>query len=380
MKKLILPLAALLCTSSAASAARPTRAIEDAIDEVRDADRRCKKRALRDLRDAQEELADGAGRRGLRRALRILKDVDDGDCHRAARRAIRDARRALEDRLDDRDEDRDGDRGRDRDRDRDRKRRKSRRLHRGVKQVVFAGGRLFALMRSGSIEVRKRGDWRTFDKGTGTRQIAATERFVYVLKDSGNIWRAHTRGKGKWTKIDKGTGTRQLAAIGGAVFALKDDGRLWRYRNDSEWQKIDNAKGTVQIYVDRSRDVLYALKSNGNVWRYDGDWKKVDNGTGTKQIAAGDGILYVLKDSGTVWNHRRGKWTKIKGMKGARRLYVSGTDVYAQRGDNIEYLADRRDGDWERVYRGDRVKRFIATGDRLYVIDGRALHAVRMHE
>jgi hypothetical protein len=99
---LLLPLTALAGGSPAKKA---LRAVEDAIDEVKESDKDCRRAVLEDLEDAADKLEGKSAR--LERALRALKDARkaaEDDCPKKVTTAIRDAIDELEDAEDDEDD------------------------------------------------------------------------------------------------------------------------------------------------------------------------------------------------------------------------------------------------------------------------------------
>ncbi len=204
-----------------------------------------------------------------------------------------------------------------------------------AKQIaVGADGAVYLLKNNGNIWsiAPFSQDWQKIDNGTGTAMIAVGHA-LYALKDNGNIWRYRS---GQWSKADGGTGTRAISAMGDLVWILKESGNIWRFAEyNGQFTLADTAAGHVQISGGNSGVV--SLKNDGSIWFFDGAWHQlpgtnttkavtfdgssiwrlaesgnidrlvngnwtlVDSGTGTKQIAASNGILYILKDSGQIW-------------------------------------------------------------------------------
>ena len=79
--------------------------------------------------------------------------------------------------------------------------------------------------------------------------------------------------------------------------------------------------------VQKVRDGLttYTLYSSGNITKNGlfGREQLIDNGTGTRMIAAGGGNLYCLKDNGNIWMWRGGmSWTQIDNGTGTAEIWV----------------------------------------------------------
>lgn len=64
---------------------------------------------------------------------------------------------------------------------------------------------------------------------------------------------------------------------------------------------IDNGTGTRQIAAGGGN--LYCLKNNGNIWMWQGNmnWIMADNGTGTNEIWVRGGQVFCRKNNGQVW-------------------------------------------------------------------------------
>lgn len=164
-----------------------------------------------------------------------------------------------------------------------------------------------------------------YDSGTHTRQIAADGSTLYILKDSGEIWRARY---GQFDQIDNGSGTRQIAAGDGELYLLKENGTVMEYRRQ-RWTPISPAGDYVQLTVGRNR--LYALRRNGNMHRYrNREWRTVDTGTGTKQIHAHGTTVWILKDNGNVvkFDDVTGRFDKVDNGTHTRMITGDDHDLY----------------------------------------------------
>lgn len=84
------------------------------------------------------------------------------------------------------------------------------------------------------------------------------------------------------------------------------------------------------VYDSGSTYVLYA---NGNIYRERGWGRRemIDDGTGTRMIAAGGGMLYCLKNNGNIWMFDQYRWQKIDDGTGTSRIWVEWGTVYCQK-------------------------------------------------
>lgn len=76
----------------------------------------------------------------------------------------------------------------------------------------------------------------------------------------------------------------------------------------------------------------YTLYSSGNITRSSG-WGQqlIDDGTGTRMIAAGHGSLYVLKNNGNIWMWRHERWQMIDNGTGTSEIWVDWGTVYCRK-------------------------------------------------
>jgi hypothetical protein len=92
----------------------------------------------------------------------------------------------------------------------------------------------------------------------------------------------------------------QTVYDGGHTYVLYASGNIYR---DSGWGRrelIDDGTGTRMIAAGHGR--LYCLKNNGNIWMFDQyRWRMIDNGTGTSRIWVEWGTVYCQKNNGRVW-------------------------------------------------------------------------------
>jgi hypothetical protein len=95
--------------------------------------------------------------------------------------------------------------------------------------------------------------------------------------------------------------------------------------------------------VQKVRDGLttYNLYSSGNITKsgFFGRETLIDNGTGTRMIAAGGGNLFCLKNNGNIWFYRGGmSWTMADNGTGTSEIWVRGGQVWCRK-DNGQVWA-----------------------------------------
>src|SRR5262245_61469626 len=90
------------------------------------------------------------------------------------------------------------------------------------------------------------------------------------------------------------------------------------------------------VPVQTVRDGLtgkFVLYSSGNITK-EGLFSRqlIDNGTGTRMIAAGGGNLYCLKNNGNIWMWRGGmSWIQADNGTGTQEIWVRGGRVYCRK-------------------------------------------------
>jgi hypothetical protein len=239
------------------------------------------------------------------------------------------------------------------------------RIHGGVQLVVREGGEVYALKSNENIErLKLDGSWELWDPGTGTRMITGDAGWLYVLKTDGKVWRRSPTTA--WVKIDDGAGSKQVLAAAGRVFVLKDSGNVHQYGADN-WRMIDNGTNTRQIAGD-DRGNLLVLKDNGNIWRtadYGTNWYKIDDDTGTKMIAASEGVAYKLKDDGNVWRYN-GTWLKIDPGTGTKMIAADRELLYVLKDSGQVWLNDG--GSWQQLDRAPSSSFIAAAEGYLYAV------------
>lgn len=211
---------------------------------------------------------------------------------------------------------------------------------------------------------------RLFDDGTHTKQVLADRQDVYILKETGNIWRFR---QGQFAQIDDGTGTRMLAADQGYLFVLKDTGNIWAF-DGARWNQIDNGSGTIQITASAGR--LFSLKENGNIWQYTrGSWNRIDDGIGTRKIHAGGDKLWILKDNNHTWRFdaSSGQFLQLSSGNPSLTLDIVGDarDAFVLKGDGKLYRW--RDGKFASIGWKDGHRSLALDPDAINVLNDRGL-------
>jgi hypothetical protein len=85
------------------------------------------------------------------------------------------------------------------------------------------------------------------------------------------------------------------------VYTLYSSGNITRHGLFGREELIDNGTGTRMIAAGGG--TVYCLKNNGNIWMWRGamNWIQADNGTGTTEIWVRGGQVWCRKDNGQVW-------------------------------------------------------------------------------
>lgn len=101
--------------------------------------------------------------------------------------------------------------------------------------------------------------------------------------------------------IEVGEEIRQVTSDENDLYALGASGRVYRRSlGGGPVQQVDDGTGTRMLAA--SRGVLYLLKESGWIFqRRQGTWRQIDDGSQTRMITASGGRMYVLKESGQVW-------------------------------------------------------------------------------
>jgi hypothetical protein len=108
-----------------------------------------------------------------------------------------------------------------------------------------------------------------------------------------------------------------------ATYTLYSSGNITR---DGFFRRelIDNGTGTKMIAAGSGS--LFCLKNNGNIWMYRGsgmNWIQIDNGTGTSRIWVQYGRCYCQKNNGQIWtcvDPYRGQWQPLNGPRSVTRV------------------------------------------------------------
>ena len=95
--------------------------------------------------------------------------------------------------------------------------------------------------------------------------------------------------------------TVQTVHDGFTTYSLYASGNITKHGFFGRETLIDNGTGTKMIAAGGGN--LYCLKNNGNIWMYRGgmSWIQADNGTGTSEIWVQGGQVWCRKDNGQVW-------------------------------------------------------------------------------
>jgi hypothetical protein len=197
-----------------------------------------------------------------------------------------------------------------------------------AKQIVSDGEDVYILMDSGNIFRVAQSRLQLIDNGTGTQQIAPAGGVIYILKNNGYIW------AGQWLSAnptqynfiqkDWGTGTKQIVAVGETLYVLKNNGEIWKYSTrPDEYGTVrdDFVKiyiGTDTQEISSSGALLYILKKDGSIWQYapvqpkdSGPFQEVYKGRDAVSIKADGKALYFIKQDGSAWKYGEDKLTHI---------------------------------------------------------------------
>jgi hypothetical protein len=257
----------------------------------------------------------------------------------------------------------------------------------------------FAAVAAISITTPVLANFELLDNGTGTKQIVHDGGAVYSLKDNGNIWRF---SGGRWERIDDGEGTRAIAAAQGRVYAAKNDGRVFRltygkwsalgmrgtkqitaagkdlytleanddvymfYHGDGQWRKLDNGTNTRQIVADE-RAGLFVLKTTGLIFRHIGNarFEQFDDGQQTKQIDVSNGVVFVLKDNGNVWRNN-GQWARIDDGVQTHSLAADGNNCTILKDNGNVYSF--RNEQWHQAFMNGGIRQVAARADEVVLL------------
>lgn len=150
------------------------------------------------------------------------------------------------------------------------------------------------------------------DDGTHTKQIVAVGSDLYILKESGNVWKYFIRPAEKnfnivheeFVLVDKGTGTKQISSSGAILYILKNNGIIWQYvpMNPKLTKKIyePNGKDEEAIFIAADGGTLYFIKSNGSTWKYKERLLAIEKKEVAIEIDVVGGILYILTNEGEI--------------------------------------------------------------------------------
>lgn len=217
-----------------------------------------------------------------------------------------------------------------------------------TKQVLADGPNVYMLKETGQVWRFREGRFEQIDDGTGTRMLTADQGWLFLLKDTGRIF---GYDQSRWTQIDDGAGTRQISASGSRLYVLKDNGNIWRFRQ-GQWAKIDDGIGTRKIHA--AGDKLWVLKENEHTWRYDdstGQFLQLSSGNPapTLDIVGDARDAFVLKGNGKLFRWRDGKFASIGWKDGHRALAVDEDSINVLNDRGTVFRWDRRFGNWTEI-------------------------------
>lgn len=236
-----------------------------------------------------------------------------------------------------------------------------------TKQVLAEGGDVYILKESGHIWRWRQGQFQQLDNGSGTRMVATDQGHLFVLKDSGHIW--HNDGA-RWNQIDDGSGTRQITASGGRLFSLKDSGHIWMWTR-GQWTRIDDGIGTRKIHA--GGDKLWILKENNHTWQYDasrGQFRQLSRGnvSHTQDIVGDERDAFVLKGNGKLYRWRSGKFASIGWKDGHRSLAVDQDAINVLNDRGTVYRWSRSYGTWTEMKVPRGAKQIASAWGRVFVL------------
>jgi hypothetical protein len=199
----------------------------------------------------------------------------------------------------------------------------------------------------------------------------AEANIIYVLDQTGKLWRATMDGKDA-RLVDRDVATFQISD--GHVFAQSADGTLSRAKPDgSEKSRID---GTVAAFNAINAALIYVLGTDHRLWRELGDaGKRTEVDRSVKDFQAVDGsVVYVLGADGQLWRevgNAQSRAFVAKQVVAFQYLPVGNDTTYVQTADGVLW---RKKGNDEPVRVDQEVAAFEAIDAQLvYVLgnDGR---------
>jgi len=193
----------------------------------------------------------------------------------------------------------------------------------GLRMIAAGDDKLYALQSDGSIICREKNHFVVVDRAGETRQIVCDRQGrLYVLKENGNVWQ---RAEKQFKKVSSGTSTRFITA-GDWLYLLQDSDEIFQWMGPDRWSRVDDGRGTRQVAADLG--ILYVLKDDGKIWRRMNDtWQILNDGMGTDQISARAGNLYAIKRQGELWRYIAESWSRLPDAPLARQIAAQGRNV-----------------------------------------------------
>jgi len=290
--------------------------------------------------------------------------------------------------------------------------RKEKLYNRGdAKMIATDGEDIYVLQLDGNIvRLHEHGD-SLIDDGTNTKHISSAGGQILILKDTGQVWtysklkELHT-DRNRFELKDSGRNTKKISHAGETVYVLKNSGELWKIyplhiKGEFGLEKYDYKKLDAPN-DDKSRiddiasagSVLYILTRGGEIYAYlphapQSDPKAVPLhvSEGSKQstslvrlynggsesvnsIFADGSILYFIKTDGTVWRIKDKALKLWGGPDVVEELSASQGTVYIRTMKGEVFRFDAQNPDIRPITKaGEKNKRILSLGDRLYVID-----------
>lgn len=157
----------------------------------------------------------------------------------------------------------------------------------------------------------------------------------------------------------------QLAVDGNNLYYLRRNGNVL-IDNGSGPKVYDNGVGTKQIAADNG--ICYVLKNHGDVWRrkQGGNWEKIDDSDSVTQLIAMRGGLYVLRKNGNIWQFNGSQWSQVDSGQGTKQ--VDGDrqgNLYALKTNGNIW---KYDGRWNKIDNGTGTRQIDAARGVVYAL------------
>lgn len=241
-----------------------------------------------------------------------------------------------------------------------------------TKQILHDGSAIYALKDNGNIWMFSGGRWQPIDNGSGTRQIAAAGGRVYAMKDDGRVYRLSF---GQWSALGS-RGSRQIAAAGKDLYTLENNDDIYMFwHQDGQWRKVDNGSRTTMIDADDVNG-LFVLKQNGRIFQHTPqqsftnfrifDDNSGGNGPATHSMSTSAGHLYVLKAAGAVWHNVNGNWRQIDNGANSAQIAADGNGCSVLKNDGNVWTF--RNENWVNSYQSGGVRQIAARADEVVAL------------